>query len=159
MIKLGQKTKSGFTLVEIMIVVAIIGLLLSVGIPSFLKARLNARATRVAADLKAFGDGFLMYCMYEGKYPIDTHNILPPGMDGYIDPNRWDADVLGGHYNWEGPTFGEGGGYPYAGIALFETTATTAELTALDRLLDNGDLATGVFRLMANGRYTYVIEE
>ena len=110
MIKLGKKTKSGFTLVEIMIVVAIIGLLVAVGVPSFLKARLNARVTRVAADLKAFGDGFMMYCMYEGKYPIDTHNILPPGMDGYIDQNRWDAVVLGGHYNWEGPTFGEGGG-------------------------------------------------
>ena len=39
-----QMKKSGFTLVEIMIVVAIIGLLAAIGIPSFQKARANSIA-------------------------------------------------------------------------------------------------------------------
>ncbi len=39
-----EMKKSGFTLVEIMIVVAIIGLLAAIGIPSFQKARANSIA-------------------------------------------------------------------------------------------------------------------
>ena len=151
--------RSGFTLVEIMIVVAIIGLLVAIGMPSFLRARKNARVARVAKNIKVFADAFQMYCMEEGKYPLDTHLIYPASMQGNITEKSWNSDALGGSYNWEGPSWGEGGGYDYAGIALFETKATTDELEALDSLLDDGDLSTGTFRLTDNGRYTYIIEE
>ena len=50
MIKL--KAKRGFTLVEIMIVVAIIGLLVAIAIPNFLRAREEARANSCVANLK-----------------------------------------------------------------------------------------------------------
>ena len=153
------KRKSGFTLVEIMIVVSIIGLLAVIAIPSFQKARRKAQIVRVANDLRVFSDAFQEYAMYRGKYPPDTHNILPAGMDDYIRVDQWDADALGGHYNWEGPSWGEGGAYPYAGIALFDATAAVEVFTSLDELIDDGDLAKGHFRLTANGRYTYIIEE
>lgn len=44
--------KSGFTLVEIMIVVAIIGLLAAIAIPSFVKARNTARANACVNNLR-----------------------------------------------------------------------------------------------------------
>ena len=80
-----QKRRSGFTLVEIMIVEAIIGLLAALALPSFAKARTQARVSRMANDLRIFGDGFQLYAMNTGLFPVDTHNTLPPGMEDYID--------------------------------------------------------------------------
>jgi prepilin-type N-terminal cleavage/methylation domain-containing protein len=155
----GMSARRGFTLVEILIAVAIIGLLATMAVPAFVKARENTQATRVAHDLVKFGDAFDMYAADTGLYPVDTHNVLPPGMAAYIDLARWNDCVIGGNYNWEGPSWGEGGGYNYAGIALFSTPAPQTVLTAIDDILDDGNLALGRFRLMSNGRYTYVLEE
>lgn len=49
--------KSGFTLVEIMIVVAIIGLLAAIAIPSFVKARNTARANACINNLRQIDSG------------------------------------------------------------------------------------------------------
>lgn len=150
---------SAFTLVEIMIVTAIIAVMSTIVIPNVLRARLNARVARVASNLKTFATGFQMYAVDNGALPSDAHLTLPAGMDVYIDPSDWNKDALGGQYNWEGPTWGEGGPYDYAGISLFGTTATVEELTILDDAFDDGNLATGLFRQTANGRYTFIVEE
>jgi len=152
-------SKAGFSLVEIMIVVSIIGILMVVAFPAFQKARLTSQITRIASDLSTFSDAFQLYALQRGNYPVDTHDALPPGMTEYIKQNHWDADVFGGRYNWEGPSWGEGGSYAYAGISLFGTTADTSTLEALDSEIDNGNLSSGWFRQTPNGRYTLIIEE
>lgn len=142
-----------------MIVVAIVGMLASIAVPSWRSARRTARITKAANDLRIFGEAFQQYCMDRGKYPIDTHTTLPPGMEGYIEQTDWDDYAMGGHFNWEGPTWGEGGPYDYAGISLFGADVSTDEMLELDGILDDGNLATGIFRLTPNSRYTYIIEE
>jgi prepilin-type N-terminal cleavage/methylation domain-containing protein len=61
-----KKTKSAFTLVEIMIVVAIIALLAAIAVPGFLRDRKRSQATRIMNDLRLI-DGAL------DQYAIETN--------------------------------------------------------------------------------------
>ena len=52
MLKAINKRRGGFTLVEIMIVVAIIALLAAIAVPGFLRARKRSQASRILNDLR-----------------------------------------------------------------------------------------------------------
>ncbi len=58
--------KGGFTLVEIMIVVAIIGLLAAVAIPNFMAARTRAQRNACIANLKQIDGAKTLWALDEG---------------------------------------------------------------------------------------------
>ena len=60
------KRRGGFTLVEIMIVVAIIALLAAIAVPGFLRARKRSQASRILNDLR-------MIDAAVDQYAIETH--------------------------------------------------------------------------------------
>lgn len=65
----------GFTLVEIMIVVAIIALLASMAVPNFLRARKRSQATRILEDLRVLDNATDMYAMENNKTSGATPNF------------------------------------------------------------------------------------
>jgi len=72
--------KSGFTLVEIMIVVAIIGLLAAIAIPNFVRARESAQLNSIANNLRILEGAKEQYAL-ENKLPttatVDMTTLTP----------------------------------------------------------------------------------
>jgi prepilin-type N-terminal cleavage/methylation domain-containing protein len=79
-----HNTASGFTLVEIMIVVAIIALLAAIAVPGFLRARKRSQATTVLNNLRLIDSAKDQYAIEYNKV-----NGTPNGADlkGYFKPN------------------------------------------------------------------------
>jgi len=66
------RNRKGFTLVEIMIVVAIIGLLAAIAIPNFVKARSTAQKNACIANLKQIQGSKQVWAIDANKTGADT---------------------------------------------------------------------------------------
>ena len=81
------KSNVGFTLVEIMIVVAIIGLLASIAIPNFLKAREDAQQKACINNMRAIDSAVNQWAMENGKTTGATAPTLSNDLTPYIRLN------------------------------------------------------------------------
>jgi prepilin-type N-terminal cleavage/methylation domain-containing protein/prepilin-type processing-associated H-X9-DG protein len=64
------RVRQGFTLIEVLVVVAIIALLITVLLPSLKRAREQARTAYCGANLRQIGHGFYFYTQsYNGSFP------------------------------------------------------------------------------------------
>ncbi len=108
-----MKLKKGFTLVEIMIVVAIIAILAAVAIPNFVKYRRNSQASACVSNLKQI-QGAIEQARMAGKTDYAATDLF--GEKGYIK---------GGE-----PTCPAGGTYTY--LQLDDTADPTCSLGKVD---------------------------
>lgn len=156
-----KKQEGGFTLVEVMIVVAIIAVLATMAWPSYIRARERSQNTRVINDLRVFAGAFEQYATETRGaassfyWPADQFpGVFPPEMSGMIKEDRFAAGpAIGGSYDWDVGVFGV-----KASISIYEPDADTQQLLNLDRMMDDGDLTTGTFRQAPN-RFLYVLQE
>ena len=70
-----NKRRGGFTLVEIMIVVAIIALLAAIAVPGFLRARKRSQASRILNDLRLIDAAVDQYAIETNKASGAAVNI------------------------------------------------------------------------------------
>ncbi|MBA3882966.1 MAG: prepilin-type N-terminal cleavage/methylation domain-containing protein [Chthoniobacterales bacterium] len=95
-----NKRRAGFTLVEIMIVVAIIALLAAIAVPGFLRARKRSQASRIINDLRLIDSAVDQYAIENNKASgatvakIDWTKYLKQGTALYNTGN----DLLGSDY-------------------------------------------------------------
>jgi prepilin-type N-terminal cleavage/methylation domain-containing protein len=72
---------AGFTLVEIMIVVAILGLLCAIAIPNYVKARANSQANACINNLRQIAGAVDQFALEKGKttgYAVSYPNDVTP---------------------------------------------------------------------------------
>lgn len=95
-----NKRRGGFTLVEIMIVVAIIALLAAIAVPGFLRARKRSQASRIINDLRLIDSAVDQYAIENNKSSgqavgvADWTKYLKAGTSLYTSG----ADLLGAAY-------------------------------------------------------------
>ena len=84
----------GFTLIEIMVVVVILGILGSLIVPNIIGRPDEARATAARADIEAIGNALELYRLDNGNYPSTDQGLeaLVTQPSGYPEPRRWNPD-------------------------------------------------------------------
>ena len=82
-----KSLKAGFTLVEIMIVVAIIGLLAAIAIPNFVKARATAQANACINNMRQIDAAVNQFALEKGKTTGSAAPTLATDLTPYIKLN------------------------------------------------------------------------
>jgi prepilin-type N-terminal cleavage/methylation domain-containing protein len=62
------KSNKGFTLIELVVVIAILGILAGIAIPRFMDATATARGAKIVADLRTIDSAVMIYNAKTGKY-------------------------------------------------------------------------------------------
>ena len=70
-----MKRRSGFTLVEIMVVVVIIGLLAGIAVPQIMARLEEAKRTTARTQIRSFEESLEMYRMHNSVYPTTQQGL------------------------------------------------------------------------------------
>lgn len=146
---------AGFTLVEIMVVVVLIGLLATLAIPAFQKVQRASKTARIVNDFRVFSQAFEVYNSQNGGWPANASpGVVPAGMNGDFRVNVWQSQtVIGGNWNWDNNVSGNA-----AAISISNFTADDALLMAIDAKLDDGDLSTGFVQKISSNRFSFILQ-
>lgn len=146
--------RSGFTLVEILIVVVILGILSALVLPSFSRASDDSNRTVFATDLRQYVEAAQLYYNFEGRpLPDLSTGQMGGNWAEYVDADKWTAPTsIGGSWDAELASFGVAAaiGVHFNGAG---STRDDEYMIRIDQMIDNGDLESGGFRKLADDRY------
>ncbi len=115
----------GFTLVELLVVMVILGLLASMVLPNFFGTSNKARIGIAKTQMSALGTALDSYALDTGRYPSTSEGLQalvdqPSGLDmwdgPYIKGGKLPKDPWGAQFEYAGP--GDGGGGDYEIVCL-----------------------------------------
>lgn len=81
-IRKSMSSQKGFTLVELMIVIVIIGVLAAIAVPKFADSTDDAKAAKVLADFRTIDSALALYYAKNGSYPAAGYTALTTALEG-----------------------------------------------------------------------------
>ncbi len=106
-----RRLQAGFTLIEVMVVVIILGILAAMVVPNFMQHPEEARITKAKADIQALEQAMEMYKLHNFSYP-DTEQGLDALVNKPEDAKNWqkggylkriNKDPWGNNYKYLSP--------------------------------------------------------
>lgn len=97
------RSTAGFTLMEILVVVFIIGLLATLVTPKIINEYTKAKRTKAATDVKALVSALQRFHLDNGRYPTTSEGLVPlaqSGDDGQGYIERVPSDPWGNPYSY-----------------------------------------------------------
>lgn len=169
------KSNSGFTIVELLIVIVVIAILATISLVSYNGIQTRAKATAIATDLKATEKALIMYRTFSGQsdwWPDESTALTgasnpkikdiisaqpalkdllreAPTTSGLDTPNSWYYDNDGDIY--DGCSANTAG----PNLSLFNPQ-NTALVQAIDTAIDDGNLSCGRVR-KAGSSFVYAL--
>jgi type II secretory pathway pseudopilin PulG len=155
-----SKKKSAFTLVELMIIVAILSDVLIVAMPSFIRARNMAQNTKFISDMRTASSAFEMYAAENNHYPAPAAaGVIPTGMSVYLNGVPWSSGTpIGGRWGWLPNQFSVTAQVGVIYGAGSDGRPDDVRMADIDARIDNGALSTGAFRQQDPNTYMHIIE-
>ena len=101
-------TAAGFTLIEILIVVVILGILAAVVIVQFTGLRDDAERAAFISSGQIFQEAAYRYCLDNGSFPEGRRSgRLPDGFGDYVTSQSWErATPIGGLWDMASDSYG-----------------------------------------------------
>lgn len=97
--------KSGFTLVELLVVVGVIAILMSILLPALARARESAATVKCAANLRSIGQGLMQYAANNNQYLPLAYEYRGQSID-YTTNTETPATATWGYIHWSSHIMG-----------------------------------------------------
>jgi prepilin-type N-terminal cleavage/methylation domain-containing protein len=144
--KIHSSRNSGFTMVELMIVVGIIAVIVGIAVPAWMRARENAQKTQLINELRNTVEAFQTYASEQNSLPATTSfQQVPAGMANYMPKNSTWASQPGGGGYWCWLNLSQKVGGYNAFIGVYSSGLSPGAVQEIDSTIDDGNLSTGAF--------------
>ena len=138
------KNKHGFTLVELVVVVILLGLIAALAVPRMSTAATNAKYNATHRGYRSITTALNLYHNDHQAYPPNAPiATLPPGLEDYLHASVFtNPSPIGRAWDWNG----EGSGLLKHGHNLSIHTVDEEDQIEVERRFDDGDPDTGIYR-------------
>lgn len=139
------RPRRGFTLVELVIVILILGILAGIAAPRLLSVSAEAEASMVLTNVRAIFDAVDLYEAEHGRLPVDSDTgFISPDLVGRLPEALFtNLSPFGEPLDWNGP----GTTAPSFGVSTVATgtdvVADRKSYQAIERAADDGSRLTG----------------